>query len=482
MQQFHKTTRIDVPAAELERWHFRPGAFQRLTPPWENVKVVEEPVEITDGARAVIMTKIIGPVSKQWIAEHKDCIPGRGFTDIQIKGPFAYWKHIHTFRDAGERSCILDDAIDYRLPLGFLGKVFGRGFVRTKLERTFRYRHALTKMDLERQAAEPSTHTKPLTVLVTGATGMVGAALEGYLRMRGHCVRRVTRRPTRPNDVRWDPSKGEFDLAKDAVIDAVVHLAGENVAGGRWTEARRQCILESRSQGTRLLCETIAKLERPPAVLVSASGVNYYETGTEVPVDESAPRGSGFLSDVCEVWESNTSAAAAVGIRTVHLRLGVILSPAGGALAKMLPAFQFGLAGRLGPGTQRMAWISLDDVVDIIHRATQDDRFTGAINAVAPHIVTNREFTGILAKILHRPAIVSVPARALQLGLGEQMANETLLADLAIAPAKLQQLEYPFRFPRIDSALAYMLGRSQNVERPSILDKSLQSMVDQTKN
>ncbi|MCB1096778.1 MAG: TIGR01777 family oxidoreductase [Verrucomicrobiae bacterium] len=460
MENFRKTTRIEVSAAELERWHFRPGAFQRLTPPWENVEVVEEPGEITDGARAVIKTKIIGPISTQWIAEHKDCIAGNGFTDIQIKGPFAYWKHVHTFKDADENSCTLDDSIDYRLPMGFLGKMFGGGFVRTKLERTFRYRHALTKMDLERQASEPGTITKPMTVLVTGATGMVGSALEGYLKMRGHRVRRVTRRPTRPDDVRWDSGKGEFDLPKDAVIDAVVHLAGENVAGGRWSAARRQRILGSRREGTRLLCETIAKLDRPPSVLVSASGVNYYETGTEMPVDESEPRGSGFLSDVCEVWESNTSAAEAAGIRTVHLRLGVILSPAGGALAKMLPAFQFGVAGRLGTGTQRIAWISLDDVIDIIHRATLDERFTEAINAVAPDIVTNSEFTETLADILHRPAILPVPALALQLALGEQMANETLLADLAIAPGKLEQLGYPFRFPRLDSALAYMLGRS----------------------
>ena len=460
MEQFHKTTRIEVPAAQLERWHFRPGAFQRLTPPWERVEVVEEPGEISDGARAVIRTKVIGPISAAWIAEHKDCIAGKSFTDVQLKGPFAQWTHVHTFSAIDETSCTLDDSIDYRLPLGFLGKIFGGGFVRTKLDRTFRYRHAVTKMDLERQATEPGADNKAMTLLVTGATGMVGSALEGYLRMRGHHVRRVTRRPTRPDDVRWNPRKGEFDLPRDTTIDAVVHLAGENVAGGRWNEARRQRIIESRRQGTQLLCETISKLNRPPSVLISASGVNYYEAGTKMPVDESAPRGTGFLSDVCEIWESGTSAAEAAGIRTVHLRIGVILSPAGGALAKMLPAFQLGAAGRLGAGTQRMAWISLDDVIDIIHRATQDGRYTGAINAVAPDIITNSDFTRTLAETLHRPAILPIPAIALQLALGEQMANETLLADLAIAPGKLEALGYPFRFPKLDSALTYMLGRS----------------------
>lgn len=456
MQTFRKSTTIAVPASKLSEWHLKPGAFQRLTPPWERVEVVEEPVEIADGSRAVIKTKI-GPIALPWIAEHRDCDPGKSFTDVQIKGPFASWKHLHSFIEVDDQSSTLSDSIDYQLPLGILGRVFGGGFVRTKLERTFSYRHSLTKMDLERRSTEPVGPS--LTVLVTGGTGMIGRALEGYLRMRGHRMRRVTRRPSRPDDVQWDPAKGTFNLPADAKIDAAVHLAGENVAGGRWTDARRKRILESRRQGTQLLCEKLAALNQPPEVLISASGVNFYQTGTDEPVDESAPRGDGFLSDVCEVWEASTAAAEAANIRVVHLRLGVVLSPAGGALGKMLPAFQLGVAGRLGSGEQRMAWIALDDVIDIIHRAITDDRYRGTINGVAPDVITNREFTKSLAATLHRPALLPAPAMALQLALGKQMANETLLADLAIAPGKLESLGYPFRFPRISSALAFMLGR-----------------------
>lgn len=458
---FRRITGIDASAVELERWHMRPGALQRLSPPWERLRVVEEPVEISDRARAVLKVKM-GPLWMTWVAEHQDCQPGASFTDVQVDGPFAYWKHTHHFRPIGAERCELEDEVHYRLPLGILGKVFGGAITRTKLERMFRYRHALTKLDLERLPTEPTLGGEAKTVLVTGATGMVGSALEAFLRMRGIAVRRVTRSPSRAGDVRWDPAADEMDLPKDAKIDAVVHLAGESIAGGRWSEARKRRIIESRRQGTRLLCKKLAALDRRPEVLVNASGVNYYRTGTPDAQDESAPRGSGFLSDVCDVWEGETATAADAGIRTVRLRLGIVLSPAGGALAKMLPPFQFGLGGRLGAGSQHMPWVALDDVIDVMYRALCDDRYEGAVNVVAPDVITNAQFTRALAATLHRPRVLPVPAFALKLAFGEQMAEETLLADLCVAPAKLQALGYAFRFPCISGALAYLLGRAPN--------------------
>lgn len=459
MQDFRKATVIDVPVHELEEWHLSAGALQRLTPPWERVQVIEEPSGIHDGARVVIRLKT-GPVKTLWIAEHRNCRPGGEFTDVQVRGPFAKWSHRHLFSAVTDDTCELADEITYRLPFGALGSIFGGGFVRSKLRRAFAYRHAVTRMDLERRTGEPRGTGEPMTVLITGATGMIGSALEVFLRMRGHRVRRVTRHPSRESDVHWDPDKGKLELGPDSAIDAVVHLAGENIAGGRWSAARCQRILTSRLEGTRLLSEKLAALHRPPAVLVSASGVNYYATGTSEPQDENAPRGTGFLSDVCAAWEDGTAAAEAAGIRVVRTRLGVVLSPAGGALAKMLPAFRLGLAGRLGSGAQRMAWIALDDVIDVIHRALLDDRYAGAINVVAPERPSNAAFTRTLARVLQRPAIVPVPAAALKLALGRQMAGETLLADLSIAPSKLEALGYPFRFPSIDGALATMLGRT----------------------
>ncbi len=458
VETFRQVTRIKVAAAALERWHLAPGAFQRLAPPWERMRVIQEPNGIVDGSRAILRMKT-GPVWAEWVAEHQDCRPGVGFTDLQVKGPFAYWKHVHTFEPAGTGVSELVDEVHYRLPMGFVGRALGGSMVRKKLERTFRFRHAITKMDLEREVAEPQGNGWPMTVLVTGATGMVGAALEAFLRMRGHRVLRLTRTPSRPGDVHWNPGAGELVLPREEQVDAVVHLAGENIAGGRWSAARKRRILESRKTGTRLLCETLAARNQRPDVLVSASGANFYATGTATPQDESSPRGTGFLSDVCEAWEDGTSVAGRAGIRVVRLRLGVVLSPAGGALAAMLPLFQFGLGGRLGSGTQRMPWIALDDVVDIIHRALRDARYEGPLNVVAPEQVRNEHFTAALARVLRRPALVRAPGFALKLMLGRQMAEETLLADLALTPGKLLSLGYPFRFPELGQALPYLLGR-----------------------
>ena len=229
--------------------------------------------------------------------------------------------------------------------------------------------------------------------------------------------------------------------------------------GGRWTADRKKRILESRRLGTRLVCQTLAARDQKPAVLVSASGANYYQAGTGDELDESAPAGSSFLSDVTKVWEGETRWAADAGIRVVCLRLGVVLSPAGGALAKMLPAFRAGLGGRIGSGKQTMSWIALDDVVDIIHRAICDDRYEGAINTVSPRPVSNADFTKELGRVLRRPTVAAVPAAALKIGFGAEFAEETLLADLAVVPGKLNSLNYPFRCPELAQALSHMLGK-----------------------
>ena len=436
----------------------QPGAFERLTPPWERLSIVEEPIEIADGTRAILKMKM-GPLWIKWVAEHRECNPGVRFSDVQIEGPFSQWKHVHSFLPTGDGKSELIDEVDYRLPLGMLGRAFGGALTKQKIERMFRYRHALTKLELERLPTEPKGDGKPMSVLITGATGMVGSALSAFLRMRGNSVCRVTRDPSHPTDVRWDIKNGELDLPRDAQIDAVVHLAGENIAGGRWSSDRKRRILESRQQGTRVLCEKMAKLDKPPGVLVSASGANFYRVGADEAQDESSPRGPGFLSDVCEVWENELAIAEAAGIRTVRTRLGIVLSPAGGALSKMLLPFKLGLGGRLGDGEQRMPWVALDDVIDVMHRALRDDRYEGTVNLVAPEVITNGEFTRAFARTLRRPAVLPVPSVALRLALGKMMADETLLADLAVAPAKLQMLNYPFRFPNVADALDYMFGR-----------------------
>ena len=456
MKTFQRRTTIDVSASALEQWHLKPGALQRLTPPWETVRTITEPKSIVDGSRAVVELKQ-GPIWQRWVAEHRDCKPGHSFSDVQLKGPFASWTHIHRFIAEGERSSTLQDHIRYCLPVHPLSHWIAGWYVRKKLERTFAYRHSITKIDLERCASERKT--VPLTIAVTGATGMIGQALLPYLRMRGHTVLPITRTPKNPGDIAWNPAKGRLSLP-DRPIDAAIHLAGENVAGGRWNATRKTRILESRRLGTRLLCKALAAHSPNPGVLISASGSNYYPSNTDLVHDEQAPSGDDFLSQVCQVWEEETRAAEQAGIRVVRLRIGVVISAAGGALGKMLLPFQLGAGGQLGSGTQRMPWIAIDDLVDIMTRALVDDRYHGPINTVAPEMITNLAFTKSLATTLNRPAIIPIPGFVIKALFGE-MGQTTLLGDLALKPARLQDLGYTFRHPNIAHALAHTLGRIQ---------------------
>jgi uncharacterized protein (TIGR01777 family) len=235
-------------------------------------------------------------------------------------------------------------------------------------------------------------------------------------------------------------------------FDAVVHLAGESIAEGRWTEAKRGRIRDSRVQGTRVLADTLARLIHPPKVFLCASAVGFYGSRGDEELDEESPAGSGFLSDVCREWESACRPAVEAGIRVVNLRLGMVLSTRGGALAKMLPIFRLGLGGRLASGRQYVSWITLDDVVEAIQFVMATDSLEGPVNAVAPGAVTNREFTRVLGRVLRRPAILPAPAFALRCVLG-QMAQELLLASTRALPRRLLEAGFAFRDPDLEGAL-----------------------------
>ena len=287
----------------------------------------------------------------------------------------------------------------------------------------------------------------PALVAVTGSHGLVGSALVRDLGASGHAVRRVTR----------DPASGALDFRAVADADAVVNLAGENIAGGRWTHERKRKIHDSRVLTTRALAEALAARERPPRVLVSASGINSYGDRGDERLTEESPRGHGFLADLCREWEGATAPAEAHGVRVVHLRIGMVLSRHGGALAKMLLPFRLGLGGVIGSGDQWMSWIALDDLVGVIRHALTTDALRGPLNAVAPESVTNREFSRALARALRRPALLPVPAFAARLALGE-MADALLLASIRVEPARLLASGYAFRHPTLAAALAHELG------------------------
>jgi uncharacterized protein (TIGR01777 family) len=292
--------------------------------------------------------------------------------------------------------------------------------------------------------------------LVTGATGLVGSHFVRWAEARGHQCAALSRRPRNSHDIRWDPALGLLDSRRLAGFDAVIHLAGENISTGRWTAEKKSRIHDSRVDGTALLCERLLQAEPRPAVLVSASAIGYYgDRGDELLDEQSAP-GSSFLSQVCREWEQATAPAAAAGIRVANARIGVVLSPAGGALKAMLLPFRFGAGGVVGSGRQYWSWIGIDDLVAAFGLLSEDVQLAGPVNMVAPEPTTNRQFTKTLGRVLGRPTLLPMPAFAARLLLGE-MADELLLASTRVYPRKLLAAGFSYRQGELATALSQML-------------------------
>ncbi len=298
-----------------------------------------------------------------------------------------------------------------------------------------------------------------MKILVSGSTGLVGVALAAALREKEHEIVSLVRRPaTGTGEVAWDPTGETLDGAAVEGMDAAIHLAGENVAARRWTAEQKAKIRDSRVQGTYLIASTLAKLKEPPRTLICASAIGYYgDRGDEV-LKETSESGTDYLSDVCRKWEAAAKPAADAGIRVVLLRYGVILSPKGGALAKMLPPFRLGAGGKIGNGQQYMSWISLDDAVGATLHALSTESLSGPVNVVAPHPVTNTEFTKTLGRVLYRPTVLPMPGFAARLAFGE-MADGLLLASQHVEPSKLVESGYGFRHANLEEALRHLLGK-----------------------
>lgn len=459
MPTFEHRSTIDASAKRIFAWHARPGAFQRLTPPWAPVEL-ERWEGIAEGDRAVLRVGP-GPFKLRWVAEHHDVIEGEQFCDRQVQGPFARWDHTHRFEsvEGEDDQCRLVDRIEYELPGGSLVDWAGP-WLEGELRRQFAYRHRVTRRDLELHRRY-NPEGRSLTVAVSGASGLVGSQMAAFLSAGGHRVKRLTRSgPTGEGEILWDPRSGRVETEKLEGGDAVIHLAGENVFG-LWTPSKKQRIYSSRADGTRLLAEALASLDDPPDVLLSSSAVGYYgDHGTDVITEESTPRGDFFLTEVCEAWENATEPAASAGIRTVQMRTGVILSPAGGALRLMLPAFWFGLGGRVGARNQYFPWITLDDAIGGFYHALWTDDLSGPVNLSSPTPVTMQRYTKTLADVLHRPAFLTVPTSVVR-GVMGQMADEMVLASARVVPERLQESGYEFGYGRLTDALRHVLGRTE---------------------
>lgn len=467
--RFEKASHLPVPREEVFDWHARPGALERLVPPFDPVRLLSaEPAPdgnpIGDGAQVRLRVGP-GPFSRVWHAVHTACERPARFVDEQRSGPFAAWRHEHRFEEAEQGSRLVDD-LRYRLPLhGLSAPLFG-GLVRSKLNATFAYRHTTTANDLADHAAARARlgHDRPLRVLIAGASGLIGRGLCALLTTGGHEVVRLVRRAPRDGgEVQWDPARGELDPASVRGFDAVVCLSGANIAEGRWTEAHKRDLIASRVDSVSTLARALVASGELPDVYVQASATGFYddggfERGETAPLDEGAPAGEGFLPETCAAWEAAAEPLAAAGVRTAFARFGVVLSPRGGALGKLLLPFKLGAGGPVGSGRQGLCWVAFDDALAAVLHLLTDDRASGPFNVVAPEPITQRDFARCLGRVLRRPAVAPLPAFVVSALFGE-MGRTILLRGPMVVPRALEERGFRFRHPDLEGALRHLLGR-----------------------
>ncbi|MDX2176712.1 MAG: TIGR01777 family oxidoreductase [Candidatus Sumerlaeia bacterium] len=455
MARFLFESRYDVPAPELFAWHEKPGAFLRLAPPWERMRLVRAEGGIRDGGIVEFQIRK-GPVWLTWLARMEGYRAGGEFTDVQERGPFAMWRHTHRFLEDGPGRSLLRDEVEFELPLGALGAM-ANSFMAGDLRRLFAFRARRLGNDLRRQH---DYKVRPrLTVAISGASGLVGTALRLFLETGGHRVRPLVRRAAAtPDEIAWDPAKGEVDAAALSRCDAVVNLSGASIAGRQWTDEYKDEIRRSRVDCTRTLAQALATRGAGPRVFVSASATGAYGDRGSEELTEKSELGEGFLADVARDWEAAAAPARDAGVRTVHPRIGVVLSAQGGALAKMLPAFLAGAGGPVGGGEQYMSWIHLDDLVAVLVESLFDSRHEGPLNATAPQPATNREFARALGRALGRPSLLPLPAAAVR-GLFGEMGEQLLLCGNRVLPARLGAWGFRYDFADLEEALRFETGR-----------------------
>jgi uncharacterized protein len=444
-----KRSPMPVPADELFSWHARPGAFERLNPVFDPVEVESREGGLEVGARTVLKMRI-GMMWHRWVAVHTAYERGQLFRDEQESGPFSTWKHTHRFEPNGGSSSVMHDEIEYALPMGPIGSALGTRYTRSALERTFLYRHQLLQADLERHAAY--TGRPRLKVAVSGASGLIGSTLRHFLTTGGHTVKAVSRTGELP------------DFRGIDGTDVLVNLAGAGIADERWTSERKALLIQSRVGYTRALVEALRAMKSPPRVVIQGSAIGVYgDRGDETlsersPVGTRSPHGAGFLAGLCADWESAALAAESLGVRVVVLRLGLVQCSRGGVLARLLAPFKAGAGGPIGGGRQWQSWVSLEDVVGIIHRCMWDEQLTGPINVVAPEPVMNADYGRLLAHVLARPGVMPLPAFALRAAFGE-LADGAILASQRVAPTVLERIGFRFLHPTLEETLRFTLGR-----------------------
>ncbi|MBJ09623.1 MAG: TIGR01777 family protein [Euryarchaeota archaeon] len=459
---------VPVPVDQLFSWHENPGAFERLTPPFEPVKVKKRKGGIDGGEVHLQMN--LGPIPLPWVARHHDYIKNEQFLDEQVSGPFASWNHAHLFEKINDESSKLTDEIDYKLPFGTIGKTFGGAFAEQKIKQMFAYRRNITKNDLVSQSRYSGS---PLNIAVTGGSGLIGSQLKPYLTTAGHSVENIVRGRPQKGELSWNLENRTISNLSDK--DVVVHLAGEPISkplGGMiplpWTKWKRNEILKSRVEGTKLISEHIASLNNPPKVMICASAVGYYGDRGEELLSESEESGDDYFSHVVSEWEKAAQPAIDAGIRVVFLRIAPVMSPLGGALQVLGNAARLGSSPPVAGGKQWWSWISLDDVVDVIYHSIINEKLSGPVNVASPNPVRQKEWASTLAKVIWGrfgplTGLIPVPGFALKTVLGE-FGDVLALSSIKIDSSKLLDSGYKFRFENLEDCFRHLLGKRTKEE------------------
>lgn len=429
---------IEHSSEKVLQWHLNPQNFERKTPPWLRIK----PLSSAEGQ--IIFKMKMGIFWKKWILERQEELEGKSYTDMQIEGPFKYWKQIRRVHPIDQHSCEWEEEIHFLAPYPFM-----KGRIKKALKRSFDWKIETLIHDLQ---VYKLYSVPPLNILVSGSSGLVGRGIIPFLRGAGHRVTRLVRNGEKEEDTLiWDPKTGNLENQDFNAFDAVIHLAGKNIGSSRWTPKHKEEIFTSRCRDTWVLTQLLTRLQKIPKTFICASAVGIYGNRGNEQIHEEICSGKGFLADVCQNWENASNNIENKGARVVHARFGVVLSSRGGMLARLLPIFRIGLGVIMGSGKQYMSWISLDDLLYGLYHVLNKEELKGAFNFTTPNPETAEEFSQKLAQALHRPLFFRIGERPLHFFLGE-MADEMLLSSIQAIPTKLLGSGFQFHYPTIENA------------------------------
>lgn len=450
------------PREVVWNWYDSDGAFRRIMPEWEKLKPQNRIDGIKNGDVNTFKMKI-GVVPQTWKAEHFDVVPGERFQDKMTKGPFKKWVHKHEFIEEGEHSSKLEDRVDWKLPFHFFTKFFSGILVTPRMKQMFRHRTRRVKADLNRH--QTYANSPKQRILVSGSTGLIGEQLVAFLLTGGHEVHRLIRKSTKlapdankKNVVLWDDIEGKIIEGSMENFDAIIHLAGAGIGDKRWNKKRKKLIRDSRVIPTRNLVELTTTLKNPPSVFISGSAIGFYGNRGDESLDESSESGNGYLSETCKAWEQATETLDKTDIRKVIIRTGIVTTPKGGALEKLLFPAKMGAMGPVGGGKQMQSWISLDDQIFAIHHLLMNKELQGVFNLVAPNPVNQKTFAKALGKTLRRPAFAPLPGFVIKIMFGE-MGKNLVLDGQGVRPKRLLESGYTFEHENIEHCLQDALGK-----------------------